>query len=319
LEEIRNSSKWNDAESLASLVAASVNGLDPVHFDTKMKNDLRAELMIELANSRRRAAEWRRAQEALEKAEAFLAAGTGDRALRARYLVILGHLEADQGRSDSAVTSFTQSRSLYEEIGADHLVGRTLLELADTLSEREPRAGLEYLDQADEYLVPGDPLFQNARLMRVDCLIWTGELREATRWMLSCQRPKGGRLLIRYRFIEARLLYALDQKREAERLFHEVVTDDLESELFKDALLDLLYLLRVHLSEGDNKKALEVCRRALSEPLLARFSHDQLKSVWNQIATSLKGTTLDSGVISSVKDYMILHWRHPAPEPPYLF
>jgi tetratricopeptide (TPR) repeat protein len=297
LGELRSSSSWEEAERLASLVAASIHAMDPGEFGPALKNDLRGETMIELANSRRRAAKWKRSEDALAKAEAFLAAGTGDRRLQARLLVITATLDADRGRIESAVAGFTISRKLYESLGERALVARTLVQIADTLSEPDPRAGLSYLDEANSYFVAGDPLILNAKLLRVDCLVWTGRHREASRWLLGCERPKNGRMLIRYRFIEARLLHSLGYRREAERLLNDVVTDDLENELFKDALLDLLYLLKVHISEGDREKATAVCRRALDEPVLAQFSHDQPKALWRQILAALETPAFDAAVL----------------------
>ena len=318
LVELRNSSSWEEAERLAALVAASTHAMDPSEFDSSLKNDLRGETMIELANSRRRAAEWKRSEDALTKAEAFLAAGTGDRRLRARLLTIAAHLDADRGKTESAVAAFTRSRKLYESLGERAMVARTLVQLADTLSEPDPHAGLAYLDEADSYLVAGDPLTLNAKLLRVDCLVWTGQHREASRCLIGCERPESGRMLIRYRFIGARVLHALGYRREAERLLGNVVTDDLENELFKDALLDLLYLLKVHIIEGERDKAIGVCRRALGEPVLADFSHDQIKAVWRQILAALEIPTFDAAIFPSIKLYLSLHWRHPASSVPSL-
>src|SRR4029077_19468581 len=318
LGELRSSSSWEEAERLASLVAASIHAMDPGEFGPALKNDLRGETMIELANSRRRAAEWKRSEDALAKAEAFLVAGTGDRRLQARLLAITASLDADRGRIESAVAGFGLCTKLYEALGERALVARTLVQIADTLSEPDPRAGLSYLDEANSYLVAGDPILVNAKLLRVDCLVWTGRHREASKWLLLCERPGSGRTLIRYRFIGARLLHSLGYRREAERLLNDVVTEDLENELFKDALLDLLYLLKVHISEGDREKAIAVCHRAIGESVLAEFSHDQLKALWRQILAALATPAFDAAMFPSIKLYLSLHWRHPAPHAPSL-
>jgi len=92
----------------------------------------------------------------------------------------------------------------------------------------------------------------------------------------------------------------------------------LEGDLFKDALLDLLYLLKVHLADGEMSKALAVCRRALSEAVLADFSHEQLKSVWQQILNAVETNAIAPNSFAALKLYFSLHWKHPASQPPAL-
>ena len=123
---------------------------------------------------------------------------------------------------------------------------------------------------------------------------------------------------IRFRFIGARLLHSLGYKREAERIFQGVVTNDFESALFKDALLDLLYLLKVHLAEGEMTKALGVCRRALDEATTADI-HEQLRSVWQEVLDAVKERAFAPEAFIPLKHYMSLHWKHPAVQPPRLF
>jgi hypothetical protein len=208
---------------------------------------------------------------------------------------------------------------IYEELGQEGQVAKILLKAANALSEPDPKRGLRLLDQADPLFIPGDPLISNAKLLRVDCLIWTGEIRQAVHRLMDCTRPQtAGRMQIRYRFIGARLLHSLGHLKEAERLFQDVVTDDLEGALFKDALLDLLYLLKLHLSAGHMSKALAVCRRALGEAVLTDFSHDQLKLVGQQVLSAVEARALQPENFSVLKQYLSLHWRHPAPQPPRL-
>jgi len=269
-----------------------------------------------LANSRRRAAEWKRADEALQRAGAFLAQGSGSPSLRGRRLSVSGSLEADRGRLDQALAELEEAIAIYHSLGQSRLVARTLLKAANALSEPDPKRGLILLDEADAKFPPGDPLTLNARICRIECLIKTGQLRAAVSHFTVCERPNKGRMQIRYKFLGARLLHALGYRKEAERVFQHVVTDDLERDLFKDALLDLLFLLNVHLFEGEVAKALAVCRRALGEPVLAEFSHEQLKGVWQQVQVAVENRVFDPEALSSLKHYMSLHWRHPASHPP---
>jgi tetratricopeptide (TPR) repeat protein len=313
LGDLKSASSWRDAERLASLISASINAMDPKEYPSEVKNDLRAEISIELANSRRRSAEWARADEALMNADSFLVKGSGSRTLRGRRLSVSASLEADRGNLNLALSQLDEAKSIYDELGETRFVARTLLQAANALAEPDPVRGLILLDEADPIFPLGDPLLLNARICRIDCLIWTGQYREAITHLTICERPNRGRMQIRFRFIGARLLHSLGYKKDAERVFQDVVTEDLEGALFKDALLDMLYLIKVHLSEGELPKAIGVCRRALGD---ASFAHDQLKSVWKQILEALEERSFVPEAFPPLKQYMSMHWKHPAMQPP---
>jgi tetratricopeptide (TPR) repeat protein len=313
LSELKSAGSWSDAERLASLIAASINAMDPKEYPSDLKNDLRGEVFIELANSRRRSAEWTRADEAMKHADSFLAKGSGSRTLRGRRLSVSASLEADRGKLDLALSQLDEAKSIYDELGETRFVARTLLQAANALSEPDPVRGLIFLDEADPILPLGDPLTLNARICRIDCLIWTGQYREAISHLTICERPNRGRMQIRFRFIGARLLHSLGYKKDAERAFQDVITEDLEGALFKDALLDMLYLLKVHFSEGELSKAIAVCRRALGE---TSFAHDQLTSVWQKILEALEERAFVPEALTPLKHYMSMHWKHPAIQPP---
>jgi tetratricopeptide (TPR) repeat protein len=243
LEELKAAVAWDQAERLAGLVAASVNAMDAREYPASFKNDLRGEVAIEQANSRRRAAEWKRSDESLQRADFFLAQGSGSPSLRGRRLSVSGSLNADRGRLDLALADLEEAIAIYHDLGQPRLVARTLLKAANALSEPDPKRGLILLDKADPQFPLGDPLALNARICRIECLIMTGQLRAALTHFTVCERPNRGRMQIRHKFLGARLLHSLGYRKEAERVFQHVVTDDLERDLFKDALLDLLFLL----------------------------------------------------------------------------
>lgn len=325
LGELSRGDSWEENERLAPLIAASINSMDQSSYPDVAKNDLRAELMIELGNSRRCAAEWKRADEALNKAQEFLQAGSKVASLKARFLAVYGSLEADRRNLSKALKAYEESASIYRGLGQTDKVARTLFQIADTLSISDANGVLvdagkvfSLLDEVDSLLNPGNPLAVNTGLLRVECLVAIGNPHEAARRLIHCQRPTRGRMLIRYRFIGARLLHALDHRAEAERLFHAVVTDDIEKALFKDALLDLLFLLKLHLLEGELGKALAVCRRALDEAVLADFLHEQLQSVWEALLKAVEAKALSSERLYAIQLYMNLYWRHPSPVPPVL-
>lgn len=249
--------------------------------------------------------------------------GSGSASLKARFLVIRGHFFSDRHDIPEAVKTFEEAAAIYRELGLQDKVARTLFEIADTLSIPDAQGGLpdaarafSSLEEAETLLKPGDPLAARVGLLRVELLVGSGNPQEAARRIIHCERPSRGRMLIRYRFIGARLLHALGQRAEADRLFNIVVSDDIEGELFKDALLDLLFVLKLHVLEGELAKALGVCKRALAEPVLAHFAHEQLRSVWQALLNAIEAKTLSTDTLSAIQLYMSLHWRHPSQVPP---
>jgi hypothetical protein len=102
-------------------------------------------------------------------------------------------------------------------------------------------------------------------------------------------------------------------------MFHGVVTADLELALYKDAFLDLLYVLGMHLREGEIDKARAVCEHALAQPELAEFSHEQMREVWLFLLENVQGLALATGVLSDVRKYVAAHWRRPASGNPSFF
>ncbi|MEO6192012.1 MAG: hypothetical protein ABIS20_03320 [Thermoanaerobaculia bacterium] len=318
VRELRACTGYETAEHLAVLATLSINGMDPHHYSEALKLDLNAGAWIELANSRRRAAEWARAKAALHKAEDLLRKGPASPRLEARLLSISGLTLADQGLIKEAVDTLERCRGLYQDLEDWSSVGRTLIQAANVLAEPDPKRGLALLESAIPLLSPEDSgLAILARLLRVDCLIWLNELPKAASLFHEClNRPEVGRTRVRRDFIGARLLHSLGYRKEAERLFGEVISSDLQLALWKDALLDLLYVFGVHVREGDLAKAAAVCERALGEPVLAEFSHEQLRAVWRLLLEAVRRNAIAIGVLAELRLYLAVHWRHPAAELP---
>ncbi len=121
---------------------------------------------------------------------------------------------------------------------------------------------------------------------------------------------------IRGRFTGARLLDALGFEPQAERLFNEVVDGDIEQELYKDAFLDLLYLYGRHMKAGDVEKAARVCRRALTDSVLAEIAHEQLRTLWSQLLEVAQHREIGEDVLREIRQYLSVFWKRPAGKPP---
>ena len=102
-------------------------------------------------------------------------------------------------------------------------------------------------------------------------------------------------------------------------MFQDVVAADLELSLYKDAFLDLLYVFGMHLREGELQKARAICERALTQPELAEFSHEQMRAVWTLLRDNVQRLVVATDLLGEVRKYLAVHWRRPASETPPLF
>jgi tetratricopeptide (TPR) repeat protein len=289
LSELKEESSWEEAEFLAGLALLSIEAMNQRQQITQASNhDLQAEVWTAVASTRRRAAEWQRAHQALANAERHLKEGTGDLRLKAGLLSARASTLGDEGYVSQALDALEECKATYDGLSEWSLLARTLLQQANVLAGTEPAKGLAALDHAVPLIPPEDSyLTLLAELLRVECLIELGKPSEALQVYRRCSlifiTDPRIRIRIRGRFTGARLLDALGFKRQAERLFGEVIDRDIEHELYKDAFLDLLYLYERHVKAGDPEKAARVCRRALTDSVLSAVAHQQIKDLWTQL------------------------------------
>jgi tetratricopeptide (TPR) repeat protein len=321
LAELREESSWEEAEFIAALALLSVEAMSRNQLAPNSYCDLQAEVWTAVANARRRAAEWKRAHQALANAERLLKEGTGDRHLEAGLLSITGSTLADEGQITQALDALERCRAIYEDLSEWALLARTLVKIANIFQPTEPAKGLVALDRAVP-LIPAEDSYLKllAELIRVECLIEVRKPSEALRVFQRCSplliATPTTRMRIRGRFTCARLLDALGYKPQAERLFDEVVDRDIEHELYKDAFLDLLYLYGHHVKAGDLEKAVRVCRRALTDPALSAIAHEQLHTLWTQLLEAAQRQAISQELLRELRQYLSVHWKHPAVNPP---
>jgi tetratricopeptide (TPR) repeat protein len=321
LRELWACGTYESAERLANLANLCVQGMDPNQYSEHVRTDLQVELWAELANARRKAAEWARANQAIERAEALRANGSLSPWLEAFCLAVGALIKADQGSVEEAATSLERSAKIYERQEDWPAVARTLVQAANVLAETYPAEGLLLAKRALPLIPSSDPeLAKLARLLQVDCLIWLDELPEAASLFGIClQSHETGRMRIRRDFVGARLLHSFGYRKEAERLFRDVVAADLELSLYKDALLDLLYAFGVHVREGELHKARAICEHALTQPELTSFSHEQLRTVWTLLLENVQRIAAATELLGEVRKYFTVHWRRPASNTPPFF
>lgn len=312
-----------DSESLASLAILAAQGM-AAKDGAAFKNDLLATIWTETANARRINGEWNHAQAALERAQGYLEAGTGNPTLKARRLSILGSLRADQGKRDDALACLEECRGIYEARSDWPLVARTLVQMAHCVVDSDPERGLDLLDHASVFLPSEDAALRwLAESNRTECLVTLGRVGEALRAFGEAEllRPLHFRPAAKLRstFTAGRLLEALGRMREAEALFEEAVSGDIEHGFYKDALLDLLYVFGFYVRLGKPERAAEVSLNALAEMERENAAvHEQLRSVWTQLIEAARGKSLDDAMLAEAHDYLRAHWKHPAPTEPLL-
>lgn len=322
LDELKEAPAWEEAEFIAWLALLSIERMGQrQQIGQALENDLQAKVWTAVANCRRRSAEWAKAQQALEHADRHRQKGTGDPLVEAGLLSITASTLADQGHVAKALTALDRCRAIYGDLSERPLLARTLVQMANILEPVEPSKGLLAIDEALP-LIPAQDLYLLilAGFTRVECLLGIGQPLRALEVFQHCtlllkDYPKV-RPRIRSRFISARLLDSLGLTPQAERLFEEVIERDIEHELYKDALLDLLYLYGRHVKAGEFEKAAQVCTRALTDASLSEITHDQIRDLWTQLLNAAQVHAISQEALKDLRRYLNVHWKQPAAQPP---
>jgi len=309
-----------EGEELARFGLAIAGVLEGNQLGSRVLGDLRSELWAVIANARRLSADWQGSSTAIQEARLSLATGTGDLHAQARLLSVEASLLTDLGRREPAIALLKQARGIYAQLGDQQLVARTLLQVANTLRDVDPQNAYEVAGEALGLLDRDEArLVMLAQSIRIECLIELGEGRQAlfafqVARRLYVQFPEAG-IQLRVLFMEARLLEAFGKLREAEKLLERVVRGFWEARLYKDSLVDRLYLFAFHFNRGALAKAERVCKAGLKQ-LASVDAHPQMKSVWTELLASLQAGALDAQALQAVRSYMALHWRVPAEHSP---
>ena len=322
LSELKEESSWEEAEFLAGLALLSVEGMHQrQQIAQDSYDDLQAEAWTAIANARRRAAEWKRAHQALANDFFYFKGVNGDLHLKAGLLSISASTLADEGHVSEALGALEECKAIYDGLSEWALLARMLVQQANILAGTGPSRGLAALDRAAP-LIPAEDSYLTllAELLRVECLIELERPSEALQIYRHCSRlfiacPQA-RMRIRGRFTGARLLDALGFQAQAERLFAEVIDQDVENELYKDAFLDLFYLYGRHVQAGEPEKAAGVCRRALTDSALSAVAHEQIRSLWEQLLDAAHHQAISREFLNDLRQYLSVHWKHPAATPP---
>lgn len=321
LEALRVPQAREESEFLSSLAVLAAQGMDAKE-GAASKNDRLAAIWMETGNARRMNGEWHHAQTALQRSEDHLAAGTGNPYLTARRLSILASLRTDQGARNEALALLEECRRIHEARSDWPLVARTLVQMAHCVVDHDPERGLGLLEQARVFLPPEDGALRwLAESNRTECLVNLGRMGEALQAFGEAERLRTlhhrRSADLRSTFTAGRLLEAVGRLGEAEILFEDAVAGDLERRLYRDALLNLLYVVGFHIRQGRPDRAAEMSLHALAEMEREDAAvHEQLRSVWVQLIEAAQEQALDDGMLAEAAGYLQAHWKHPAPAAP---
>jgi tetratricopeptide (TPR) repeat protein len=318
LGELRKAGSLEESEFIAHLALRAAKGMtEPV----AIVEDFRARVWMEVADVRREAAEWDHVEAALRKAEDYLARGSGDPLLKAKSMSVTAALYADQGDPERAVALLEDCAKLYESQTAWPFVASTWIQTAEILVETEPARALDLVERASPLLPRYEIILRwEAGSLRTESLIELGEIDQALQafkhaetWRHELARPDDRR---RSDFTAARLLEALGDIENAERLFRRVIAEAFEREAYQEAFLDIVYLFGFHLRQGETEKAVELCRFAIAQLDLFGIGHEQLRTVWTDLMDAARRRTTGQETLAKVRKYIRAHWKQPARTPP---
>lgn len=309
------------AEEYGRLTLAVIELLSPEVCHDLLRNDLRAQVWIELANGRRIDAAWKEANQALKLAEGLLRSGTGSPLPAARLHSIRSSLAFDTGQTAIAVREAVMAQQIYRDMEDRTGLAKTLLKEANALVELDPPRALvlaeEGLGVTDEV---ESRLQMQLKRTALECLIELGRTTEALRALDECrplfeQFKNEAKEQLRVRAVEARLLEALGRFQEAELLYRDVMETALEEGFARDSFIARLMLFNFYFLRGRLDEAAAVCTegaRALHEA----GAHQQMRTVWNELKIFTETRRVDSDIIKAVRLYHVEHWNTPAKQQP---
>ncbi|MFL6202313.1 MAG: hypothetical protein ACJ76J_24355 [Thermoanaerobaculia bacterium] len=311
----------DEAEDYGRSTLTLIELLSPEVCHDLLKNDLRGQVWIELANGRRINAAWKEANQALKLAEGLLRSGTGSPLLAARLHSIRSSLASDTGQTAIAVREAIMAQQIYREMEDRTGLATTLLKEANALVELDPSRAFslaeEGLSVTDEVEVRLRMQFKSTAL---ECLVELGRAAEALKILDECrplyeQFKNEAKVQVRVHAVEARLLEALGRFQEAELLYRDVMETALEEGFARDSFIARLMLFNFYFLRGRLDEAAAVCTEGVWA-LHEAGAHQQMRAVWNELKMFTETRRVDSEIIKAVRLYHVEHWNTPAKQPP---
>ena len=305
-----------DAEEWAVVATSLCRQLPDTEFSETERADLLAECCIELASARRRSARWNAAREAIREGRDCYKRGSLNKTIEGNLVALEGVIDGDIGSLDSADTHLHRAKDCFASAGETQLVAKTLAQLAYIWIDADPKKSLAYLGEVRP-LIPAEDLKLRVlcEINRVDCLITLGLNREALRRFADlsdlCEQFVDPFVRLRLRFQFGRLLEASRRFSEADAVFREVISVDLEQRSTKALFLDLVYLFGSYVRRGDFSGAAEVCEDAIEQLTALELGDSpeaKMRALWQGLMERAQGGAVALSIVDRSKHYIRNQW-----------
>jgi tetratricopeptide (TPR) repeat protein len=238
--------------------------------------DLRSEAWAYVANAHRVRGEFEAAEGCLTEARQWLAKGSGDPLLAARFCSLAANLRAHQRQLEAAEGLFQRAAALYERAGDSHLAGRTLVDLARTFHESgdQSRAISTLYLGASKLDLRRDPSLAIVVIHNLAAYLdAAGYPAHALRLLQGLKTRRASRVaqvaLLRARWLEARIAATLGLSPLAAETLQQVCTDMLDLQMPFDAALAALELAVVY-TEADKHDEVQRLAEQIYPVFIAR-------------------------------------------------
>lgn len=304
------------AVQIARLAVWVAERLDDHLYSGGLAMDLRARSWGALGNALRCASQFEAAAEAFRTAEGLLDEGSGDPLEQANLFSLRASLAFWLGDLDAALAVIERAEAIYSELDEETLLGKILVQKAYAAGYREPHLGVRYSRRAERLIDPevDGHLFLSARNTHIFWLVESGQ-PERARMLLDASRSLYRRhedpwFRLRRAGLEARLLFASGELREAEAGFQAVISEQTEQGLHLEALVTALELAACRLALGDSAGAAEIAA-AMVPHLRECGAHSHAREAWALFRHSLQVHRASEELIQEVKNYLQLAWKNP--------
>lgn len=98
-----------------------------------------------------------------------------------------------------------------------------------------------------------------------------------------------------------------------------MIADAFDREAYREAFLDLLYLVGVHLRQGATERPVADCRQAIERLDFFGLGHEQLRTVWAQLGEAAMRRAIRLEALAEVRQFLKAHWKIPAATPPRFY
>ena len=260
-----------ETRDLAELAVSVAEALDPESYGRCLVQDLCGRAWCHLGNGRRILADLRGAGEALQKAERYLAEGSGDTLERGFLLRTRAVLLLDQRRLDESEVLVDRALDLYRSERFDHEFGMALMAKSYVCSHRGDAEGeIVHLQEALPILDPArEPRLKLVGVHNlVSALHGLGRDAEALalliRWRFLYFELGDQAFLFRLHWLEGMIARGLARPELAEGALQEARRGFIELSLPYEMALVSLDLAEVYLESGKTREVPRLASEAVA-------------------------------------------------------